>query len=225
MRIIAVIPAYHEATRIGQTVARVLAYVDAAVVVDDGSTDGTAEEARAAGAVVVRHAINCGQGAGLRTGTEAALRLGAEIVVHVDADGQHDPAFVPALVAPIAAGAADVTFGSRFLGVHATGMSVGRNILLKMARLFNAFVMGVPRTVTDPQSGLRAMTATAARSVAFKQDRMAHCSEILRLVTHSDLRWKEIPVRVSYTKESLSKGQKPTDAFNIVWQLLMGAFH
>lgn len=224
MRTIAVIPALNEATRIGETVARVLGYVDAAVVVDDGSMDATAEAARLAGAVVVRHPINCGQGAGLRTGTEAALRLGAEVVVHLDADGQHDPSFIPALVAPIVAGEADIVFGSRFLGVQSTGMSFGRKILLKAARLFNAFVMGIPRSVTDPQSGLRAMTAAAARSVQFKQDRMAHCSEILRLVTHSTLRWKEIPVRISYTKESLAKGQKPTDALKIVWQLLMGAF-
>lgn len=224
MKTIAVIPAFREQKRISETVRGVLPYADKVIVVDDGSEDGTADAAEAAGATVLRHAVNRGQGAALRTGTEAALRSGAEIIVHIDADGQHDPASIPLLVAPIIAEFAEVVFGSRFLGEDAVGMPTGRKALLGAARTFNALVVGVPRRVTDPQSGFRAMTADAARRIRFQQDRMAHCSEILRAVTRSDLMWCEAPVRVLYSEESLQKGQKPWHAFRIVWQLFLGVF-
>lgn len=231
MRIVAVMPAYNEQGRIGAAVRGVASRVDRVIVVDDGSGDATADEARAAGADVYAHMLNRGQGAGLRTGTEAALRFfdaasdaGADVIVHVDADGQHDPDAIPALVAPIAGGRADVTFGSRFLGLQAEGMPASRRALLAAARLFSAMVLGLPRTVTDPQSGMRAMTAAAARELRFSQDRMAHCSEILRLAYRSELRCVEVPIRVRYTAETLAKGQKAADALKIVWQLLLGAF-
>jgi len=105
------------------------------------------------------------------------------------------------------------------------GMPVTRRILHHGIRVFNAFVMGIPRRLTDPQSGMRGMTALAARRIDFRQDRMAHCSEILRLVTYSDLRMCEVPVRIHYTAESLAKGQKSFDALKIVWQLFLGVFH
>ncbi|HWQ99260.1 MAG TPA: glycosyltransferase family 2 protein [Candidatus Methylomirabilis sp.] len=222
MKVYAVIPAYHEASRIRGTVEGVRPFVDSVVVVDDGSGDGTAPVARETGATVLRHAINRGQGAALRTGTDAALRLGADVIVHVDADGQHDPALIPTLVQPLTEGRADVVFGSRFMGLLPSDMPWSRRVLLRAARSFNSLVMGIPRRVTDPQSGMRAMTREAALLVDFRQDRMAHCSEILRLVTRSPLRWLEVPIRVRYTSESLAKGQRSADAFKIVWQLLIG---
>lgn len=224
MKVVAVIPAYHEATRIGETIAGVLSYVDQVLVVDDGSADETATQARAAGAIVLRHRINRGQGAALKTGTEGALRAGAEIVLHIDADGQHDPTSIPNLLAPLTERRADVVFGSRFLGQAPEGMPTSRRVLLVAARTFNAFAVGVPRRVTDPQSGFRALSAFAARQLDFRQDGMAHCSEILRLVTRSELRWCEVPVRVRYSAESLKKGQKPWEAARIAWQLLLGVF-
>lgn len=224
MRVIAVIPAYMESPRIGHTVRSVRPFVDGVVVVDDGSTDGTAGQARVGDAVVLRHSINRGQGASLRTGTDAALLMGADAIVHVDADGQHDPSFIPALLAPIREGRAEIVFGSRFLGEAPRGMPATRRALLSAARFFNAMVMGIPRRVTDPQSGMRAFTARAARTIAFRQDRMAHCSEILRLATRSGLSWMEVPVRIHYTADSLAKGQKSFDALKIAWQILVGMF-
>ncbi len=224
MKVVAVIPAFREATRIGDTIRGVFSYVDTVLVVDDGSGDGTAERAVEAGALVLRHGINRGQGAALKTGTEGALQLGADVIVHIDADGQHDPSFIPGTLAPIREGRAEVVFGSRFLGEKSEGMPFARRMLLGAARTFNAMAVGVPRTVTDPQSGFRAMTGNAARKIDFRQDRMAHCSEILRLVTRSDLRWVEVPVKIRYSVETLQKGQKPWDAAKIAWQLLLGAF-
>ncbi len=225
MKIVAVMPAYQEASRIAQVIPEVLRYVPMMIVVDDGSKDETTKVAGQAGAIVLRHAINRGQGAALKTGTLAALRAGADIIVHVDADGQHDPSFIPMLIEPIKIGQADVVFGSRFLGIEAAGLSLSRRWLLGIARCFNSFILGVPHRMTDAQSGLRAMTSEAARSINFTQDRMAHCSEILRLVTRSSLRFQEVPVKIRYTSESLAKGQKPTDAFKIVWHLFLGFFH
>ncbi len=224
MKVIAVMPAFREEGRIGAAISGIRPLVDQMVVVDDGSGDGTAERAREAGAVVLRHGLNRGQGAALRTGTEAAIKLGADIVLHVDADGQHDPESMPSLLAPLKEGKADVVFGSRFLGVESEGMPLLRRAVLFAGSVFSNIVLGIPRRMTDPQSGLRAMTADAARRIDFRQDRMAHCSEILRLVTHSDLRWIEVPTRIRYTPETLAKGNKTSDAVKIVWHLLLGAF-
>jgi glycosyltransferase involved in cell wall biosynthesis len=224
MKLMAIIPAYHEAGRIKKTIEAVKPYVQGIVVVDDGSSDATAEQARQTGVTVLRHSVNRGQGAALRTGTEAALRLGAEAIVHIDADGQHDPSFIPSLMAPIEKNVAEVVFGSRFLGITSANMPFMRRLLLKAAKTFNALLMGIPRRVTDPQSGMRAMTANAARRLDFRQDRMAHCSEILHLVTRGSFAWVEVPVRIQYSAESLAKGQKSTDALRIAWQLFLGIF-
>lgn len=221
----AIIPAFHEASRIQQTIRAVHPYVDGVIVVDDGSVDETFQMAKQISEVVVlRHALNRGQGAALRTGTEAAIRMGADAIIHIDADGQHDPSFIPSLVEPLKQNQADIVFGSRFLGITSTNMPLPRRILLKVAKTFNALLMGIPRRVTDPQSGMRAMTAEAAKRLDFRQDRMAHCSEILRLATRGTFRWVEVPVRIHYTAESLAKGQKSIDAFKIAWQLLLGVF-
>ncbi len=224
MKLVAVIPGLNEAKRIEETVKATAPFVDAVIVVDDGSDDDMAARARSAGAIVLRHTINRGQGASLRTGTQAALQLGADIIVHVDADGQHDPAFIPAITDPIRQNTVDIVFGSRFLGEAPQGMPFSRKVLLTAARTFNAFAMGIPRKVTDPQSGMRAFNRQAAAALDFHQDRMAHCSEILRLATRSSLRWQEVPVRINYTAESLAKGQKSTDALKIAWQIFLGIF-
>ena len=223
MRTTVIVPAYNEATRIGAVIRAVRPLADRVIVVDDGSQDRTAAAAAAAGAKVVTHVINRGQGAALRTGTAAALADGAEIVIHFDGDGQHEAASIGKLIAPIQDGSADIVYGSRFLGERSVGMPLSRRFLLWGARHFSAIVLGIPRRFTDPQSGLRAMCAAAARDIDFHQDRMAHCSELLRNVSRSHYRSIEVPVRVLYTDETLSKGQKAVDALRIVWQLLLGA--
>lgn len=226
MKTVAVIPAFNEGARVREALLEIEPFVDQMVVVDDGSSDETPDILTNMPHVVsLMHAVNRGQGAALRTGTEAAIMLGADIIIHIDADGQHNPADIPRLIEAMKERNADVVFGSRFLGTDSVGMPVTRKALLSAAKQFNAFALGIPRLLTDPQSGFRAIKRMAAQQIDFHQDRMAHCSEILRLVTRSNLRWTEVPVTVRYTTDTLSKGQKPTDAFKIVWQLIIGAFH
>lgn len=224
MKVVAVIPAYNEVSRIAATIAEILAQTPYILVVDDGSKDGTGARAREAGARVVTHVLNRGQGAALKTGTHAALRWGADYIVHIDADGQHDPACLPSLLEPLQSAQADVVLSSRFLGVKAEGMPRTRRLVLRAARLFNAYILGVPHVITDPQCGLRAFSAEAAKRIVFSHDGMAHASEILREVTRSGLRWREVPTRIRYSAETLAKGVKTTDAFHIAWQLFLGKF-
>ncbi|MEN9558567.1 MAG: hypothetical protein RL141_936 [Candidatus Parcubacteria bacterium] len=221
MRAIVVIPALNEASRIGEVVAAVRPYVERVIVVDDGSTDDTGRVAAAEGATVIRHALNRGQGAALKTGTLAAIQMDGCAIVHLDADGQHDPSCIPALADPIRRGEADVVFGSRFLGIAPRGMPAVRRAYFIAARLFNTFLLGIPRKITDPQSGARAFSKAAAQAIDFRQDGAAHCSEILRMVTRSGLRYQEVPVLVRYTKETLQKGHRFTVAFRILWQLIV----
>lgn len=222
MRIVAVIPAYNEAPRLGAVLASLKPFVDEIIVVDDGSQDETSFVARQEGVHLLRHDINRGQGAALKTGTMAALTLAPDIIVHLDADGQHDASTLTLLLAPLKSQQADIVYGSRFAGVDAQDMPTSRRALLRAARLFSQYVLGIPHSVTDPQSGLRAMRRPVAEALVFAQDGMAHCSEILRWVTRSSFRWQEVPVRVRYTQASLQKGQKASHAFKIVWELLLG---
>lgn len=224
MRVIGVIPAYNEESRIKDVIEACLQYVDGLIVVDDGSKNRMLEAWQAPNVTVLRHEINRGQGAALRTGTKAAIKLGADAIIHLDADGQHDPADIPVMLKLILEKQADVVLGSRFMGIDPTGMPHVRRWLLKAGRWFNTLALGVPRSLTDPQSGLRALTSAAAQQINFRQDRKAHASEILRCVTRSGLRWVEVPIHVKYTADTLRKGNRTTDALSIVWHLFIGVF-
>jgi len=201
---------------VGDVVASVLPRVTECVVVDDGSGDGTGAAARAAGALVVTHAVNRGQGAALMTGIRCALRRGADIVVTLDADGQHDPADIRALVAPILADRADVVLGSRFLG-HAHLIPPMRRRLLRAAVVFTRWSTGLD--LTDTHNGFRALSRRAASAIELSQDRMAHASEILERIAALDLRHVEVPVAIRYTDYSTGKGQSAWGAFRILVDL------
>src|SRR5688572_92300 len=174
--VVVVIPAYDEAGTIGHVVRGLAARGWSVLVVDDGSSDGTGVVAAAAGAFVLRHRLNRGQGAALQTGIDFALARDARYVVTFDADGQHDPADVDVLLFPLLAGQCEVALGSRFLG-RAEGMPRTRRLVLKLGVLFTRLTSGI--AVSDTHNGLRAFTAEAARRLHITLDRMAHASEIL----------------------------------------------
>ncbi len=214
-----VIPAYNEAACVGQVVHRIRGKYPTVVVVDDGSTDQTAEVARTAGAFVLRHLLNRGQGAALKTGIDFALTRGAEIIVTFDSDGQHQLEDVETLIAPVLAGRCDVALGSRFLDKESR-VPFMRKMTLKFGVFFTRLVSGIK--VTDTHNGLRALSRKAAEQIQIRQDRMAHASEILDEIARLKLHFCEVPTRIVYTEYSRAKGQRSSAAFHIVWEFLIG---
>ena len=175
-----VVAAYNEAPVVGTVVSGIRRAGYAVVVVDDGSGDRTGDVALLAGAVVVQHPINLGQGAALQTGIDYALEQRADALVTFDADGQHSPAAIAALLAAIEQPGIDFALGSRFLTGATANLPVSRRILLSAALWFTRASTGLP--VTDTHNGLRAMTARGARAIYLRQNRMAHASEILHQI-------------------------------------------
>jgi glycosyltransferase involved in cell wall biosynthesis len=213
-----VIAAYNEDAVIAGVVRALVIEGYRVVVVDDGSRDNTAGRARRAGAVVVRHAINRGQGAALQSGLRYALRHDAQIIVTFDADGQHCPEDVTRLVSPILNGEAEIVLGSRLLQ-HSASVPIARRILLRGAVVFTGLMSGA--RLTDAHNGLRAMSRRAAERVDLQLDRMAHASEIIDQLVLTRLPMIEVPVNVRYTPYSIEKGQRAGHAARIIWDYLL----
>jgi glycosyltransferase involved in cell wall biosynthesis len=212
-----VIAAYNEERRIVTVLDELLQVAPNVVVVDDGSLDGTSTAVLSRPAWLVAHPVNLGQGAALQTGIEFALARGARFVVTFDADGQHRPDDLPALIGALDTGV-DFALGSRFLGA-AEGIPTSRRILLKLAVLFTRLLSGV--TLTDAHNGLRAMTRRGAERINIRFNRMEHASEIIDQVAASGLRYVEVPVVVRYTADSLAKGQRTSAALGLGVRLLL----
>ncbi|MFQ5350521.1 MAG: glycosyltransferase family 2 protein [Thermoanaerobaculia bacterium] len=212
-------PAFNEAGVIAEVVEGVRAVYPRVVVVDDGSTDETRDWALAAGATVLRHLLNRGQGASLQTGIEYALSRGAECVVTFDSDGQHQVGDVAQLIEPIAQGEAEICLGSRFLDGR-TEVPALRRWLLRGAVVFTHVFSGLG--LTDAHNGLRAFSRRAALEIDLRQDRMAHASELVDQIRRMGLPFREVPVTVLYTEYSIGKGQRGVNAFRIVLDYLIG---
>lgn len=217
-RIFVVVAAYNEADAIRPVVNSLASAYRHVVVVDDASTDGTADLLKGCRVHLLRHCVNRGQGAALQTGIEFALSRGAEVVVTFDADGQHDVCDIPGMVTPILAGEYDVTLGSRFLG-RTEGMPLTRGLVLKAGILFTRVFSQI--RVSDIHNGFRAFSARAAARIHMQMDRMAHASEILDQIQQSGLRYREVPVTIRYTSHSLGKGQSSWNAVKIGFELLL----
>ena len=213
-----VIPLFNEASVIGDVVAEARATFPRVVCVDDGSTDGSGEVARTAGALVLTHPVNLGQGAALQTGISyVRTQPGARSLVTFDADGQHQVADARAMVDLIASGTTDIVFGSRFLDGR-TKPGLVKKVVLTFAVWFTKQSTGM--RLTDAHNGLRAMTIPAALQIDLTQDRMAHASEIVLQLGRTGLPWQEHPVHVLYTDYSRGKGQSVWNSVNILVDLL-----
>ena len=217
-RVAVVMPAYNEGSSVGEAVRCALKFFPRVIVVDDGSSDQTGVHAREAGAFVIRHPVNLGQGAALQTGFDWALETGADWVVTLDSDGQHDPADAQRLLQMAVAAGADVALGSRFLG-RTEGMPASRKWLLRAALAFQNATAGV--RLSDVHNGLRVLSRQALGRVRITQDRMAHASEIVSQLGASNLRVIEGPVTIRYTDYSLAKGQSSVGALHILFDLLL----
>ena len=205
MKVFIVIPAYNEEKQIGKVLNKCQQYgFSDIIVVDDGSTDGTAYEAEKYGAIVVSHCLNRGVGAATQTGLEAAKILGADVVVTIDADGQHDPQDMETLVQTMKEGAYDLVIGSRFISAKNTIPWI-RRFFNKIANAITCILSGA--YLTDSQSGIKAFSARALEKIQITANGYEFSSEIIREAVYAKLAIKEIPVSVQYTSYSLSKGQ------------------
>lgn len=214
-----VIPLYNEASVIGQVVTEAIVAFPNIVCVDDGSSDGSPAEARAAGAVVLEHVVNLGQGAALMTGIDFARRdPGMRAVVTFDADGQHRVEDAVAMVRKLHDEDLDIVIGSRFLDGR-TKLSPLKRFVLKTATVFQRWSTGL--RLTDSHNGLRALNRHATDAIRITQNRMAHASEIVSEVSRHRLRYAEHPVHVLYTDYSKSKGQSLWNSVNILSDMII----
>jgi glycosyltransferase involved in cell wall biosynthesis len=203
---IIVIPAYNEEATVAQVVRDAVRVADAVVVVDDGSRDRTSPLAREAGAIVVRHAVNRGLGGALGTGIAAAVKLGADAVVTMDADGQHRAQDAARVFERIGKGDVDFVIGSRMLArEEGSKMPIHRVLFNAVGNMLTYLLFGV--WVTDSQSGLRGLSRRAAENIDLRTNGMEVSSEFIKELREKRWQLAEISIPAIYTDYSLSKGQ------------------
>ncbi|GAB3979938.1 glycosyltransferase family 2 protein [Spirosoma terrae] len=221
-QIYVIIPAFNEGKVIRQTI-RSLGNQYHIVLVDDASTDDTANAVRDLPIYYVRHDINLGQGAALQTGMDFALQQGADIVVHFDADGQHNPADIDRFIEVLKTQKTDVVLGSRFMRQEdLLAIPRLRRFLLRVARVVNGLLTGL--WLSDAHNGFRVMNRQALRSIQLKENRMAHATEILMQVRRNRLHYIESPTHIIYTEYSQVKGQRWQGAIDILIDVFINKY-
>jgi len=206
-----IIPAYNEAGRVASTIAGIRKFTDAdVIVVSDGSTDNTVNEASEAGATIVELPFNLGYGAALQTGFKYALEMGYRFAVQMDADGQHDPSAIQSLIEPVLRDEVDVTIGSRFLRRG----DYKAPFLRKVGMSFFAFIASIftGKGVTDPTSGFQALNSKVMKfyaSDAYPVDYPD--ADVIIMLHRRGIKFSEIPVAMkrSVGKVSMHSGLKP----------------
>lgn len=212
-----VIPAFNEGPVIADVIAGALQTFPNIVCVDDGSADHTAALAHGAGAHLVRHPVNLGQGAAIQTGIEyARAQPGARIFVTFDADGQHQVKDVVAMVQRLRDEPLDIIVGTRFADGAATSqVPLIKRIVLKTVVLLS------PRTrrlnLTDAHNGLRVFNRTVADNLLITMNGMGHASEFIAMINENRWRVAEQPVDILYTEYSMAKGQSLLNGVNIMF--------
>ncbi len=194
-KIVAAIPVYNEETTIGEVVRGSQEHVDEVVVIDDGSVDRSEEVALQAGAAVIRHDVNRGYGAAIRSCFKYARNNGTRLLVILDGDGQHRPDQIPRLIAPVEAGLADVSIGSRFLQASSNGsMPLYRHLGIGLLTTLTNLHLHHNRSIRDAQSGFRAYSRSAIEAIDPREEDMGASIEILWDADRSRLRIVEVPV-------------------------------
>jgi glycosyltransferase involved in cell wall biosynthesis len=210
-------PAYNEERSIVKMVLGCQKYVDRVIVVDDGSSDATAELAASAGARVVQHEWNAGYGAALRTCFETAREMDAQRLVIIDADGQHDPDEIPKLLQPLDRGV-DLVIGSRFCRGNGQEVPTYRKVGMKVLDITTNFLGGL--SITDTQSGFRAYGKRAIDCICIDDDGMSAGSEILLQAKDNRLKVEEVEIHCSYDVEKASKRNPVSHGVKVLLILL-----
>ncbi len=193
--IVVVIPAYNEARHIQTTIARVQPFASTIIVVDDGSSDDTADRAQCAGALVVQHTENQGKGIALMTGFKKAHDYNPDVVVTIDADGQHIPDEIPRVIAPVLQQQADIVVGSRYLE-QTSDVPMHRIWGHYVFNLLTNYASGVH--LTDSQSGFRAFSSKALDHLSFQSSSFSVESEMQFIANAYNLRITEVPITILY---------------------------
>ncbi|MCP8309748.1 MAG: glycosyltransferase family 2 protein, partial [archaeon] len=206
---VACIPAYNEESNIAKVVISAQRHVDKVVVCNDGSIDMTAEIAMKLGATVLEHEKNMGYGAALRT---IFKEQSSDVIVTLDADGQHDPNEIPRIVEPIIKGEADVVVGSRFLGKSKMPKyrKLGVGMITKLSNL----------NITDAQSGFRAYSRKALEKIMPTEMGMGVSAEILIKATEQGFRIKEVPINIRYDVEKPSHQNPFTHGLEVLLSMI-----
>ncbi len=210
-----VIPAYNEASVIADVVADVRAVFPNVVCVDDGGRDDTGDRAFAAGAHVVRHPVNLGQGAAIQTGVEyARSRPGAQFFATFDADGQHQVKDVVRMLDRLQTEDLDIVIGTRFADRPPDRMPMLKRLLLPVVAKLSRSSRQLH--LTDAHNGLRVFNKTVADGLNLTMNGMSHASEFVSLIVENNWRIAEQPVHILYTDYSMSKGQPLVNGVNII---------
>ena len=211
-----VVPAFNEAAVIGEVIADLRSVFDHVVCVDDGSTDETGDIALRAGAHLLRHPMNVGQGAAIQTGVEyARIQPGARVFATFDADGQHRVKDVAAMVDRLCSNDVDVVIGTRFARPDGNQPPLLKRIVLRTAARMSR--RGRRLGLTDTNNGLRVFNKTVADGLDITMSGMSHANEFVMLIAENKWRVVEEPVEVLYTEYSKSKGQPLLNGVNIIF--------
>jgi glycosyltransferase involved in cell wall biosynthesis len=223
-RVFVVVAAFNEAASIADVVRDLKEQYEHVVVVDDGSTDETAELAQEVGATVLSHMINRGQGAALQTGISYALSQAADYIVTLDVDGEYDVKEIALLLAPISEGKVHATLGCR-------GPSEQKRVPLtvRFRRMLQAIGklgsrLGLHTHLPDAHNGLCAFSRHAATTLDLKLDRTPHSSEIVQQIVAGGLDLQEVPVRVRVSDYALRKRQRSSAALRVAFNYILARF-
>jgi glycosyltransferase involved in cell wall biosynthesis len=216
-----IVPMYNEEQVISQVVTDLRSIFPHVICIDDGSDDKSAAKALEAGALVLRHSVNIGQGAALSTGFSwVQSQSQFSYVVTFDADGQHQPEDALRLVTELVRKQVDVVFASRFLDQDQATIPLAKRLVLKTVTKITKSLTDVE--LSDAHNGLRALTVDATKQVNLTQNGMAHATQFVSLVLQANLKYVEIPVTILYTPYSRSKGQSLLNSINIALDLIWG---
>lgn len=219
MKICILIPGYNEEKTIGQVVSKARKVISDVIVIDDGSTDNTYQIAKNAGAIVIRHEVNKGKGAALKTGFKYALEHYYQAVITMDSDGQHDVDDIPNFLNTLREKKADIVIGSRMENLST--MPAIRKFTNKLTSYVSSLLMH--QKVDDSQSGFRLINSDVLRSITLETDRYDTESEILIKASRAGFRIKSVPIKTIYGQEK-SKINPLIDTYRFI-RLVFRSLH